>query len=516
MHQCTYKLVSSNYESGPRIVKYKTRLILAKTYKVENIDKAFELAKRFELEGKYNLFRGQAKNWEVISTAGRLSSIKLSESVQKLERLLYYFSKENSLKKYCQRVDSFFAIAQHYGLATNYIDFTTDVKVAFYFATNSKDNKIGEECSIICLNENAFKEFVSFSKILYRNLNFVPPYISKINVDNLWRLQAQSGCFLFTPFPNIETLYDFDRITFPFSENFKGLTISDIYPIRKSEIEILLDIYFNAEEKISGVKRLQNFIDENNLPVTRLSHQNNYEILKKKEIHKSWKSSFHRKWEFSLTETLSNIKETIKIELVFSRNLALQKQKNKFKKTLTEYFLNYGIRRNTFIEFDFISNSKLSKKIRDSLIRNASLIWEGSRNLPFSEDEIIDIISTYLSLELSKNHFGKMEYSVSNEKLITLELANKYGGRTRCKASPSKIVNAFRDDINEIIINSMSRPIPSELLLHVNAPRYIFDFKKLLDLFKTELIAYQVLENSTNCNPVIFFSPSQLEIIGYA
>ena len=62
----------------------------------------------------------------------------------------------------------------------------------------------------------------------------------------------------------------------------------------------------------------------------------------------------------------------------------------------------------------------------------------------------------------------------------------------------------------------MARPIPSEILLHINTPRYIFDFSKLLDLFKKELIAYQVLENSENNNPVIFFSPSQLRTIGYA
>lgn len=489
---------------------------MAETYKVENIDKAYKLAKSFELEGKYNLFRGQAKNWKVIPTAGRLSLKKYSESFEKLKRLHYYFSAENSLKKYCRRVDSFYAIAQHYGLATSYIDFTTDIKVAFYFATNSKHNKVGEDCSIICLNEDDFKDFVSFYKILYKNKNVVPPYIAKVNVDNLWRLQAQRGCFLFSPFQNIETLYDFDRITFPFSENFKGIGDNDIYPVRKSEIEILLDLYFDTEEKIKGAERFQKFIEENNFPVTRLSHHNNYEILTKKEIHKSWKSSFHRKWDFSLTETLSSIKETRQIELFITKDLAIKEQIEQLKTTLKKLFSNYEIKRNTLIDFEFISKTKLSKKLYKSLIRNASLIWEGTRNLPYSEDEIINIISTYISLEMSKEQSEKIEYSVNDEKLIILELANKYGGKTRCKASPSNVVLAFREDINEIVISTMPRPIPSEILLHINTPRYIFDFSKLLDLFKKELIAYQVLENSENNNPVIFFSPSQLKTIGYA
>ena len=429
-------------------------MTLAETYKVENIDKAYKLAKSFELEGKYNLFRGQAKNWKVIPTAGRLSSKKYVESVDKLKRLHFYFSTKNSLKKYCKRVDSFFAIAQHYGLATTYIDFTTDIKVAFYFATNSKHNKVGEDCSIICLNEDDFKDFVLFSKILYKNKNVVPPYIVKVNVDNLWRLQAQSGCFLFTPFQDIETLYDFDRIIFPFTDNFKGLTNNDIYPVRKSEIEILLDSYFDTEEKIKGANRFHKFIEENNLPVTKLSYHNNYDILKKKEIHKSWKSSFHRRWDFSLTETLSNIKETKKIELYISKDLDIIKQKEQLKTTLKKPFSNYEIRRNTLIDFEFISKTRLARKLHKSLIRNASLIWEGTRNLPYSEDEIINIISIYLSLEMSKKQLGEIEYSINNEKLIILELVNKYGGKTRCKASPSNVVLAFRDDINGIVISS--------------------------------------------------------------
>ena len=87
---------------------------------------------------------------------------------------------------------------------------------------------------------------------------------------------------------------------------------------------------------------------------------------------------------------------------------------------------------------------------------------------------------------------------------------------TRCKVSPSSITSAFRDDINDLILDMMPRPIPSELLLHINKPRYVFDFYKLLNLFKTEMIAYQVLENSENSNPVVFFTPSQIKTIGYA
>jgi len=97
---------------------------MAVIYRTESIMEALKLAEKFKKSGKYNLFRGQAKNWEVVPTAGRISKEKFEQSKKQLERLLYYFSTETVLKKYCSRIDDFFAIAQHYGIPTNYIDFT--------------------------------------------------------------------------------------------------------------------------------------------------------------------------------------------------------------------------------------------------------------------------------------------------------------------------------------------------------------------------------------------------------
>jgi len=54
------------------------------------------------------------------------------------------------------------------------------------------------------------------------------------------------------------------------------------------------------------------------------------------------------------------------------------------------------------------------------------------------------------------------------------------------------------------------------LLQRINDPRSIFDFNKLVKLFKEELIAYQVLFNSREENPVIFYSPTQISVLGYA
>ena len=115
-------------------------------------------------------------------------------------------------------------------------------------------------------------------------------------------------------------------------------------------------------------------------------------------------------------------------------------------------------------------------------------------------------------------HEHKLSYtpSLSGEKLITLELTNKYGSITRCKASPGRITGAFRNDIQDILVDALSSNLRSEILLDINIPQLIFDFDKLVELFKQEMIAYQVLYNSENENPVIFYTPTQITVPGYA
>lgn len=483
---------------------------MSQTYKTENIEEALKLAKKFQKSGKYNLFRGQAKNWEVIPTAGRISDKKIKRTKEQIERIFVFFNTDKTLKKYCKEVDSYFAIAQHYGIPTNYIDFTETVDVAFYFATNSKSNKVGEECSIICLNEKHFIKVIQFIKILFEEKNVAPPYISRIEVENLWRLEAQKGCFLFTPCDTIEYFYPFDRITFPFTKPFDEISRNDIYPERKSELEIILDHFFDTEKDIEGQKRIRKFAKELNIPITTLPKHNQYEILEKKDVHKSWYSYSYRKWRYSFKEEWkSSINEkyvNLSILLKISKDEFIKDVKSK----LTKEFDIKKVDRKTPLIFDFSTKPKLSKKNARIISKNCRNIWDGTKNLPYSIDDIFTILATYLFLEFQHNL--EQEYTEQ----VLLEMASKYGSKVRFEANKINIPNYFRKDIDDVILKDKPRPIPSELLLHINKPRYIFDFNKLIDFFRIEAIASQVFYNRENEYPVIFYTPVQIDILGYA
>lgn len=486
---------------------------MASKYKVANLKEALALANEFKLSNQYNLFRGQAQNWQVVPTVGRLSSKSFDNAKELISRLYYFFETNTPLKKFINNVDWFYAVAQHYGIPTSYIDFSTKPEIAAFFATNSGDNKIGEDCVIICLNETDFNDFVNQTKGIYENDKVIAPYISKINVDNLWRLQAQHGCFLYTPYANLECYYDFDRIIFPFSNPFNDLQKKEIYPERKSELEILLDHFFNSESKIEGQERMKRFIAEVNMPSVSLPPLKYDSLLKNNEIHLSWNSADHDKWIYSVKEewNISNPEKTIKLQF----DQKSENQINEIIEKLSTFFQNNIINRTDNLIFEIITKPKLTPKLSKIINRSCSRIWDGMRNLPYTDTEIINIISKYIYFEIFESKYDKTP-SLSNDEMITLELTNEYGSMTKCYASENKIVSSYRTDIKNVLIDKLTTTLSSEILMYINQPNLLFDFNKLTELFKDEIIPYQVLYNSEDTNPVIFYSPSQIKIMGYA
>ena len=59
-----------------------------------------------------------------------------------------------------QDVDAICAVAQHYGIPTNCIDFTTSAEVAGFFAAdNANARPLSDESCILCLNTRDLKRF---------------------------------------------------------------------------------------------------------------------------------------------------------------------------------------------------------------------------------------------------------------------------------------------------------------------------------------------------------------------
>ena len=483
---------------------------MAEVYRVENLSQALKLARDFQKSDKYNLFRGQAKNWDVVSTGRRLPESDYEQKIKVLQRLMFFMDEHKSLSKYKSNIDWFFAVAQHYGLPTNYIDFSTDYKVAAYFATHSKQNQVGEECVIVCLNADDFSSLIDFISVIYEKQNLLAPYIAKINVDNLWRLQAQKGAFLFTPTGSIEEYYKFDRIIFPFQKRYNTLSRKDIYPKHQSELEILIDQFFELENRLIRENRFQDFIAEIGIEPTKLPPLRFSRFFKKFRVHKSWRRKSCKAWEFSFnehwkeTEIGNIIKFTIKEKEINQKRIA---------ELIENEFRRLTVNKESKVGFNISVNLSERSNIQKHLNRNCSIIWNGCRKLPFDFMEIKNMLSDYIYLQIQHGEEIDEEAFRLNYQ-FKIDMSYRGLSKSSCLISAPLLNDIARDDLYDVVCDDFQELQPYEIFQHFNKPKYYFDFDKLLVVFKKELIVNQMLEQCLDEKPVIFFSPAQIDLLG--
>src|SRR5262249_25545363 len=84
-------------------------------------------------------FRGQFQGWPVCPTALRLNDEQRGEALDRLARFEHWIRGTPGLESRLEP-NSFFAVAQHYGFPTNYVDLTTNPAIAGFFAGGNPNN----------------------------------------------------------------------------------------------------------------------------------------------------------------------------------------------------------------------------------------------------------------------------------------------------------------------------------------------------------------------------------------
>lgn len=488
---------------------------MAKIYKVNSPSEALALARRFKKEKKYDLFRGQNENWPLISSQGRLSPEKIEENGERLLWLFDFLSQYKSTNRYTKNIDDFIAIAQHYGIPTDFIDLTRSPEVALFFATHSKQSLIDKEGVLICLNSDDFKTTIEFCSIIFEREDITPPYIYEAEIDNLWRLKAQNGCFLQSELINLETIYPFDKIIFPHNEYVDIIDISTIYPENKSDLEILLDNFFAAERINEGALRLQHFAEEFSIPITKLPSRSHYKYVKSRKWHSSWKTINTKKWTYKVSEPLSK-RADINFELNVSSTRNFQKDILKIKNQLLHIFKEHQITRRDFISPSIKFTPKIrSKKLLILINKSVKYIWDGMRTLPYSRPQIIYTIAKYLVLELY--HSAKqVDIETCFYLPILISMSNHFGAHCRCYVSENALEEAIREDILQIQADSLPQTVSTQLLFYVQKIKIVFDFNKLTRLFASEIIPSMMVRNKHTDRAMSLFSPVYVDRLGYA
>jgi hypothetical protein len=117
---------------------------------------AVELAESWRTAGTASWFRGQNRLWPIATTLGRRqgSSEEIARVNNRLQRFCDWLGSVPELRHLLEEehLHAVFAILQHYGVPTHYVDFTVNPKVAGFFAGVGPDAEPGQDGCIIAID----------------------------------------------------------------------------------------------------------------------------------------------------------------------------------------------------------------------------------------------------------------------------------------------------------------------------------------------------------------------------
>lgn len=493
------------------------RALEAKTYNVGSVEEAVELAAKLKREGHHDWFRGQTRPWQPISSIGRMFAkpVEVEKACDRLARFFSWISKTPGLEDLDDDLDAKLAIAQHHGMATHLLDFTTEPGVAGYFASEIPSAKNSPTGVIYCLNTSHLKEF--WVKLKPHLSGQIPEFhfITAI-VPNLWRLEAQHGVFLDAP-RNWSDFYVLDKIYFPQNGPPSFPTKEDIYPKKKSPLELVLDQFFAADKTYDWHQMFrQVFPDATPLHLgSKTGVDAKFVKEGKLPVLRCWYKSKLGDWEAMPNELL---RPTVSGEIRLQLNLRSEPSKLRkdasfgVKRALE---LNPELRKKA-VRWLILPQNRLQSKLSQQL----DSLWNGMRNLPYSDDDIAEAAGLCFALHRvgyskakDREEFQKLAQEVMGD-VMAIECGSWEYNSSRGFMYSADLLNAVRSDIATKLREEYKAHASSiDFLLHVcYRPSRLFEFERLIQAFGRHFVPTQVM-NPNNDAPI--FSPAKLAGFGH-
>jgi hypothetical protein len=490
-------------------------------HRVDTVHDAVRLASNMKRTGQYDWFRGQVENWPLTSSFCRLARPDEEDAaLQRAARFEHWVKGTPGLESIASNADAIIAVAQHYGIPTNFVDFTTDPATAGFFASERPPGDPTRDSCILCLNTQDLERFWRSMPSKYPRPEFI-----RLDVPNLWRLEAQSGTFLFCPYGNFEHIYDLDRIVFRYTGPVTTITPDDVYPKRKSQLEILLDQYFTTERMRQGNEEMAHNIAAGLLSVHDFTREERYDpdLLPggPPPPAASWHPDVLARWLAAEPEHYWKARSAapiyIELEVVSDGDDLIRENVNA---QILKRLAAHGDIRAELLNWR-VQVTGWPDGVKDRVGDALRKLWDGVRVLPYSNEDIAlgmancVVIACIARRSAARDPESKWLHVASEcfGEAIEVEFGAHDASYSRGYASKAMLLKAVRDDIGTFLHSKWTPALVDDitgLLLALQAPERLFEFDRLARVFVHQLIPTQVLIRSG----AVFFSPARLDAFG--
>jgi FRG domain len=481
---------------------------------IEHADNATSALKRLRelrLSNRFDIFRGQRQPWPAVSKVARLSSAERPDAVQRINRFAFWAAEIAVVQELVDDPLRVLAVAQHYGIATAFIDFTTNPDVAYFFATQSAQSS-ASACRVLCGSSVHVEEELAAVR---HDIGKPFPRVVRISVNNLWRLEAQEGLFVDLPFPAdtpLESIIHLHAIDFfPDQECASPIPPERIYPTRKSALELQLDQYFREEYVQQGLKQAR----EMGVEIETLRWEENIHAFKSCELpaaHSSWANVANQQWLTMSPEPFAQTVDGKAVAISLPTNLLpVENIRAHFEESLLGHLKKGNLRRSA-VAFDLSGDRPAGSKSSATMVRAMEVFWDGVRRLPYTDAEIslgFGVLATLLWLALSEEE-SYMESLLGD--LIEIECYSQNWVHFRAPVSKQGLEEALRADIREELDLSVYPVLsdPLSVIDHLHDVQRLFDFPSFRKLMISELIPGQIIERFDTTGQ--YGSPDLVEI----
>jgi hypothetical protein len=473
-------------------------------YECKNITEAVALAQSFKSEGRYRYFRGQRDaRWGLAASFVRLNAADRHLALDRLKRFYSWIKSCEDLLPYITNDDQILAVAQHYGLATPLIDFTTEPSVAGFFATSGA--KLGQLGCIMMIDPVDFSDFMVDVNDAYS----INSHFLSVDVTNLWRLQAQKGLFLESKIP-LDAIYDPDRILFPHTDQNSPIDPGLIYPKQKSHLELQLDHYFTQERIHKGA--LESLYDSNGKAKPGFTHiqvEADEPTAAEKEFAASRygarinRSPPDERWETVVASLV------VPPPIISTTDLM-------FGNPLISWIISERRKMPDLLALDpdeMVGNLSMRNSI--------ALYWNGARLENFSNEQLeagllqtVKILRSFAGISINS---GKDLRDLANKlygQAVEIEFSIAGDTYSRAFVAVEMLSAALTQEARKLFQLNDSAPSSSQirarLALHHRLGSSLFEPNLLADVFARQVIPWQAAYN----RPMMIYSSSHLKVLG--